>query len=254
MSDATILLRDVAGDAAQKAADRVNPSQDQLSQIDHPAEDNTWHDVPDMSRGNIKSQAQGMYNKNKPFSRNDMMDAAGDATQSANPNNSRDPASSADMMARDQQYGTDSGIDGRQGAQTGIQSLRDRANENMPQETQDRVRGMADNTKARTKGYLSEKLPQERRQQTIYRLKKMIVEIQGHQDCKIIRQYYMRLINMGLDLQAVETLLSLAEEYGGHGKNLSQQGAGTVKGAHSDTALTQAETDLRVCYRFCQRK
>ena len=56
---------------------------------------------------------------------------------------------------------------------------------------------------------------------------------------------------MRLDQQAVETLLSLAEEYGGHSKNISQQGAGTVKGAHSDTALTSAETDLKVCNRVC---
>ena len=52
------------------------------------------------------------------------------------------------------------------------------------------------------------------------------------------------------DQQAIETLLTLAEEYGGHSKNISQQTAGTVKGAHTDTALTSAETDLKVCYRF----
>lgn len=42
----------------------------------------------------------------------------------------------------------------------------------------------------------------------------------------------------------------MAEQYGGHGKNLTQQGAGTVKGAHSDNALTAAETDLRVRVGF----
>ena len=52
------------------------------------------------------------------------------------------------------------------------------------------------------------------------------------------------------DQQAIETILSLAEQYGGHAKNVSMQGAGTVKGAHSDTALTAAETDLRVCCRI----
>lgn len=57
-------------------------------------------------------------------------------------------------------------------------------------------------------------------------------------------------VNATLDQQAIETLLSLAEEYGGHGKNLSQQGAGSVKGAHSDTNLTSAETDLKVRNRF----
>ena len=183
MSDVTILLRDMAGDAAQSAANRVNPSQEQLSQIDHAADDNTWHDVPDLSRGNIRNQAQGIYNKNKPFSRNDVADAAGNATQSANPNGSRDPTDTADMAARDQQYGTDSGVDARGGAMTGVNDLRDRARDNMPQQTQDNLRNAADTTRAKTRNYLSEKLPQERRDQTIYRLKKMIVEIQGHQDC-----------------------------------------------------------------------
>jgi hypothetical protein len=37
----------------------------------------------------------------------------------------------------------------------------------------------------------------------------------------------------------------LAEEYGGHGANLTQQAAGTVKGAHTDSALTTAEADLK---------
>ena len=57
-----------------------------------------------------------------------------------------------------------------------------------------------------------------------------------------------------LDQQAIETLLGLAETYGGHGKNLSQQGAGTVKGAHTDDALTTAEADLRVCCRIYRRE
>ena len=56
--------------------------------------------------------------------------------------------------------------------------------------------------------------------------------------------------NATADQQAVETLLGLAEEYAGHGKNISQQGAGTVKGAHGDSALTTAEADLRVCCRI----
>ena len=31
---------------------------------------------------------------------------------------------------------------------------------------------------------MSEKVPKERREQAIWRLKKMIIEIQGHADCK----------------------------------------------------------------------
>ena len=48
------------------------------------------------------------------------------------------------------------------------------------------------------------------------------------------------------DQQAIDTLLSLAEEYTGHGHNLAQQTVGTVKGAHTDDALTTAEADLKV--------
>ncbi len=180
VSDATVLLRDIAGDAAQNAANRVNPSQDELAQIDRPADDNTWHDNPDMSRGNLKNQIKGQYEKQKPFSRSDMRDAAGDATQNAHPSGSRDPADAADLAARDQQHGTDSGVDAQSGGKAGLQNLRDRASQNMPEETKAKGRNVA----GQAKGYLSDKLPQERRDQTIWRLKKMVVEIQGHQDCE----------------------------------------------------------------------
>lgn len=159
MSDATVLLRDVAGDAAQNAANRVNPSQDELSQIDQPAEDNTWHDVPDLSRDNLRNQAKGTFNKNKPFDQNDLK---GVAKNSAN------------------QGDTGDGIDRDQAAATGRDQLRDQASANVPDEQKDRAKEYRD----RTKNYAKEKLPKERRDQSIFRLKKMIVEVQGHQDCK----------------------------------------------------------------------
>lgn len=180
MSDATILFRDMAGDAAQKAANKVNPSEDELNQIDEPAEDNTWHDVPDLSRENLKNQAKNKYNEQKPFNREQAKGALGDATQAAHPSGSRDPADVADLARRDQQQGSNSGVDATRGAMEGADRLQQQARENVPQETQDRAR----ETRERTNNYLKEKLPKERREQGIYRLKKMIVEIQGHQDCK----------------------------------------------------------------------
>ena len=185
VSDATILLRDIAGDAAQKAATRVNPSQEQLGQIDQAAEDNTWHDAPDLSRENLKNQARSQYNKQKPFSRGDVQNAAGDATQAANPSGARDPAETADLAAQEQQYGTDQGVDAAGGAKQGLSNLKGTAYDNVPGETQDRAREYRD----RSKNYLREKLPKERRDQSIWRLKKMIVEIQGHPDCRLILLY-----------------------------------------------------------------
>ncbi|KAH0165033.1 hypothetical protein KCU67_g4899, partial [Aureobasidium melanogenum] len=225
LSDATILFRDMAGDAAQKAANKVNPSEDELNQIDEPAEDNTWHDVPDLSKDNLKNQAKAKYNEQKPFSRDEAKGALGDATQAAHPGGSRDPTDVADLARRDQQQGGNSGVDATKGAMEGADRLQQKARENVPEETQDRAR----ETRERTNNYLKEKLPKERREQGIYRLKKMIVEIQGHQD------YH----------EAIDTLLRLAEQYSGHTKNLANQSQGTVKGAHKDDSLQMAEADLK---------
>ncbi|KAE8451477.1 hypothetical protein EG329_003550 [Mollisiaceae sp. DMI_Dod_QoI] len=225
LNDAVILMRDIAGDAAMKAANKVNPSEDALAQIDHPAEDNTWHDVPDMSTGNIKQQIKSQYSQQKPFSRDDVRDAAGNATQAAHPDGSRDPTDAAALAGQDQRFGTDSGIDAQSGLENGSATLRQRASENVPEETKQRGR----ETRERTKNYLKEKMPEERRDQTIYRLKKLVVECQGHPDYQ----------------QAITTLLDLAEEYATHANTIGEHSTGAVKGAHADTSLQRAETDLR---------
>ena len=180
MSDSTVLLRDIAGDAAQNAATRINPSEDRLNQIDQPADDNTWHDVPNLSRDALKAQAREQYNKQKPFSKGDLQNATGNATQSAHPSGSRDPTDAAALAAEDQQTGGNSGMDPHGGANTAISNLRGTASENIPDETKDKARNFGN----KTKGYLGDKVPKERREQTIYRLKKMIVEIQSHSDCE----------------------------------------------------------------------
>ncbi|OAG42965.1 hypothetical protein AYO21_02916 [Fonsecaea monophora] len=213
LNDAVILMRDVAGDAAQNVASRVNPSEDQLNQIDHPAEDNTWHDVPDLSRENLKSQARDAYNQNKPFSREEAKDAAQQGLDTA------------------QQHPTqDNQEAGRVGLQNATETLRDRAQQNIPDERQEDVKKAKEATSQHTKNYLNKKVPQERRDQAIWRLKKMVVEIQGHSDYR----------------QAIDTLLSLAETYRGHANNLQSQSTGTIKGAHEDDRLKSAEANLKV--------
>ena len=166
MSDATVLLRDIAGDAAQNAANRVNPSEEQLSQIDRPAEDNTWHDVPKI--GDLKAQARSQLDKNKPFGKKQAQDAAANVADSDNQDQAQD------------------------GARQQMSNLGDQASANIPDETKDKVNEGKDKAKnygSRAKSYASSKLPQERRDQSIYRLKKMVVEIQAHQDCKSAQLY-----------------------------------------------------------------
>lgn len=62
----------------------------------------------------------------------------------------------------------------------GSQEMKERVSEKMPEETKNKAREMAD----KTKNYLSQKMPQERREQAIWRMKKMVVECQGHADCE----------------------------------------------------------------------
>lgn len=186
MSDASVLLRDIAGDAAQKTATKINPSEDALNQIDEPADDNTWHDTPNLSASSLKAQAKEQYNKQKPFSRSDVQNAAGDATQTAHPSGSRDPADAAMLEAESRDQGTDSGMDPQAGASTAADNLRGQASANIPDETKDKARAGRD----RARNYMSSKVPKERRDQTIFRLKKMIVEIQSHSDCKLQSEHY----------------------------------------------------------------
>jgi len=212
LDDALVLARDVVGDAATTVASKVNPDESRLQKIDEPAEDNTWHDVPDLSKDNLKQQASSVYNKNKPFSAQEAKDAARDGANTAQQHPSQD-----------NQQAASSGIN------TTIDNLKAKADENISEEDKQRARDAKEAARQKTRNYAEKKMPKERREQTIWRLKKMLVEIQGHSD-------YQR---------AIVTLLDLAERYASRGKDLTQQTAGTVKGAHSDDALTRVEANLK---------
>lgn len=175
LSDASVLLRDIAGDAAQKSANKVNPSDEQLANIDKPAEDNVWHDAPDLSKENLRSQAKNRI----PIGKKDVEAAGRDATQAAHPEGSRDPADAAQLAAQDQQQGT-AQTDPKSGAQVGAKNLKDKASANMNEDDKQKMKEYRE----RTQEYFKGKMPKERREQLIWRLKKMVVEIQGHQDCR----------------------------------------------------------------------
>jgi hypothetical protein len=174
VSDAGILFRSMAGDAASNASQKFQPPEEKLSQIDAPAADNTWHDVPDLSKDSLKSQ----LNNIKPFGKSDLKEVAGDASQAAHPQGSRDPTDTAALAAQDQQNNQSSGVDATSGINAAASTLNNKIDQNMP-ETKNKTKEY----NARTKNYLKGKMPKERREQTIWRLKKMVVEIQGHGDC-----------------------------------------------------------------------
>ncbi|KAL4725510.1 hypothetical protein ACLX1H_007659 [Fusarium chlamydosporum] len=252
LSDATVLFRDMAGDAATNAAARVRPSQEKLEQLDEPAQDNVWHEAPDFSKENFKQQAKGIYSGNP---KQDAKDVAAAGINSAAPGQQQ-------PVQRDQQgnlqpnqqgmnnpqvtTGTQSGnIPSTSGAPT--DAARDAARQTDPQagksaakqaaeqkldnkvdpETKENILQRNEEYRRKANDYFNKKMPQERKDQTIWRLKKMILECQQHEDYS----------------QAIQTLLRLAETYSRHGRTVGQGSTNTAKDARG--GLGAAERDLR---------
>lgn len=151
INDALILLRDMGGDAAANLANVVKPSEDDLAQVDRPADDNTWHDVP--TTEDLKGKLSSAVDKANPIKKQDPQDVAADAQTSAQAGQTK----------------TDS-------ANAAAGTVKDRINEEHKENARKALN--------KTKDFFNEKMPEERRDQTIWRLKKMVVEIQGHPDCE----------------------------------------------------------------------
>lgn len=66
VSDAVVLLRDIASDTATKAASNLKPDEDALAQIDQPAEANLWHEKPDLSKESLRAQFKEQSGRFKP--------------------------------------------------------------------------------------------------------------------------------------------------------------------------------------------
>ncbi|KAJ5374830.1 hypothetical protein N7517_006836 [Penicillium concentricum] len=171
LNDAITLGKDIAADASQKAANQVRPSQEDLSQIDQAAEDNVWHEKPNISKDDLKSRMK----KNKAKAENEGIEAVAEDETGTSPQN------------KSKEYSD------------------------------------------KTKSYLSDKIPKERREQTVWRLKKMIIEIQGHADYQ----------------QAVETLLSMAEQYAGHSKDISKKGSSSARDVLKTDNVQAVQYNLR---------
>ncbi|KAI2621038.1 hypothetical protein GGS21DRAFT_386633 [Xylaria nigripes] len=203
LSDATLLIRDMAGDAATTAVTKVRPSEEKLSQIDHPAEDNTWHEAPNLSKENMRAQLQNAYKRGTGQDDNKPGSAGIDGDRQPN------------------------GQPSQVGDQSTAGAISDKAKAASSEENQQKARNMAADYRRQAREYLNKKVPQERRDQTVWRLKKMVLECQQHPDYQ----------------KAITTLLDLAEQYGRHGKSLTSDGAGTVKQTRS--AFAAAEIDLK---------
>lgn len=148
MSDASILIRDMAGDAATNAATKLRPSEDKLNQIDAPAGDNTWHEAPNFSKENIKSQVQSAIKRNPGADANDVANTAVEGARQL-----------------------DNTLDFQAGAQAGTGAVSDTINANISDEDREAAKTTAAEYRRQAIEYLKKKVPQERRDQTVWRLK-----------------------------------------------------------------------------------
>ena len=162
------MLRDIAGDAATNAATRVRPSQEDLQQIDTPAADNTWHEKPDFSRDQMKNKFNDYYKGNP---KEDAKHVMGEATSAAHPNGSTNPRDLANTAAHDGRTGASSGIDAQKGVSAASNVAQRKLDQNLDDETREKAQNKKEQYKARTREYFNKKVPQERREQTIWRLK-----------------------------------------------------------------------------------
>ncbi len=181
----------------------------------------------------MKGTLQNYY-KGDP--KEDARAAAAEGTSTAHPTGSSNPRELASTAAQDRLRGESSGVNAIGGAVAAADTLKHRVNENVDQETKDKARDKHNEYRERTREYFSRKMPQERRDQTVWRLKKMVLECQQHPD-------YHR---------AIQTLLDLAEEYGDHANRMAKGGSSTVMDARS--GLYQAESDLKVCSTLPMRE
>ena len=106
-----------------------------------------------------------------PLSKKDVKDSANDATATADANTPNDPA------VADKQ-------DAKQGGKAGYQNFRNNVSQRFDEDQKKQLREYRE----RTNNYFKEKVPKDRRDQVIFRLKKMVVEIQTHSDCRFHRK------------------------------------------------------------------
>ncbi|OCF37895.1 hypothetical protein I316_00119 [Kwoniella heveanensis BCC8398] len=93
----------------------------------------------------------------------------------------------------------------------------------------DEHRERAANAIQDTKQFFQEQLPEERRDQFIYRLKKVVVECQNHKDYQ----------------EAMSWLLDTLENYQGHAKHIASKGADSAQAVASDPSIGDSTLKFR---------
>jgi Family of unknown function (DUF5923) len=234
LEDSTLLIRDMMADGAAKATQKIRPDQDRLEKIDEPAPDHTWHEAPPsigQMKDNLTSKVKGAQSQAGDGQNQGQQEARGiaeDASRSAT--GQKDPQEAGRRAADENVNQTSrSDVDQAAGLSAGLQSAKDRIADRIPEEHKEQARQMHEANKQQAKDYLSDKISQERRDKAIFRLKKMVVEIQQHEDYS----------------DAIDTLISLAEEYVHHAKTVAKDTHHEARRSTNDSNVQKAHRELK---------
>jgi len=229
LSDITVLGRDVAADAAAKVAEVARPDEESLRKADEPAPDSQWIAPDGSTRGPNESApdtgVRDRVEQAKQKKEEVKQDAKSEAQDQANRTQERAERENIDPNDKQQQKAI---------AKDEAGNIKDRVknviSSRVPDDRKDQVRGTAQEQKNKTVDYLKEKFPEERQDRFIYRLKKVVVEQQQHDDFN----------------QAVDFFFDMADQYKGRAKDVSNQGADKGLNVRSDPAYQNAEMELRI--------
>ncbi|KAL7423409.1 hypothetical protein Q5752_000989 [Cryptotrichosporon argae] len=196
-----------------KAGEAYNKYQDTKQDAKNAAVDQATNGTGDAGEGK---------NKLKDTARSAVDQAAPHAKDVAN---ARDPNASLteqkdQMLGRAQEKVPDDADDQVAGKKEQARGKVEDLKNKIPEQHREKVAGAIDSTK----DTLNDAFPEERRDQFIYRLKKVVVECQQHKDYQ----------------QAMSWLLDTLDSYKGHAKHVANKGANAAQDANSDPALTGA--------------
>ncbi|KAG8770836.1 hypothetical protein FRC12_004021 [Ceratobasidium sp. 428] len=246
LSDFGLIGRDLFARGAAKAAENARPSAEQLAHVDDAAPSDQWKSADGKIVGpnetptlQVKNPVGGGDIQHHPHegtsvgyadgTRKDTAGARADAEAKKNEALAKKDQlkSEADAHRAETQAAVERAPDEEKG-EVAKRSLRDKimgVRDRVPQEHKDRANEQVD----KARDFLRDEFPEERRDQFIYRLKKVIVECQKHEDYQ----------------QSLNWFLSAIETYHGHSKNLASTGQDSAKNVTGDPSLQLATREFR---------
>ncbi|PSS29844.1 hypothetical protein PHLCEN_2v2659 [Hermanssonia centrifuga] len=262
LSDFSVIGRDLFARGAMKVAENARPDEERLRTVDDTAPNDRFYTEGGRTAGPnetpvLEARIPGTDATIKQHPREELGTGATIHQSDGNVRRGDDVGQEAmqrkdEMMRRGQEEfqkqqdetvdavgGTDLPADqeGAEAKKNGfmdkLRNTRDNLLDRVPQEHKDRANDTKERANEhvdRAKQFLSEEyFPEERRDQFIYRGKKVVVECQKHKDYQ----------------ESIRWLLDFLEEYASHGHTVAEHGKDSHQKLTSDSALQQATSELR---------